>query len=254
MSSEDDAAMSQRCILGSPRSLHFVPRGKGKVSKDYICSTTRGLSCQLCNNYACVYCVMAIRDKMPKRASAYDQWSAFVDDKKQEPLMQGIVRTPQGHYCEWKRHDDAASKATRAKKHVHPKRIHTKYSGYLHYLGCNLLVDSPTNGVIDIHGAHGAGEIGDDSEDKFDGIEARGGYYRVDDLSTSLKEMPRRVCELYSDNIKLKNKKVNELQVRKTVRTKCFPCAKFIGTIDKFLCPEDRKKMTNIQTVILKEL
>ena len=73
-------------------------------------------------------------------------------------------------------------------------------------------------------------------------------YYRVDDLtSTSLKEV-------YSDNIKLKNKKVTELQVRKIVQTKCFPCAKFIGTIYKFLCPEDGKKMTNIQTVILKEL
>ena len=41
-------------------------------------------------------------------------------------------------------------------------RLCTKYSGYLHYLGCNLLVDNPTNGVIDIHGA---GEIGDDTSD-----------------------------------------------------------------------------------------
>ena len=27
------------------------------------------------------------------------------------------------------------------------------YSGYLHWAGCNLLVDSPMNGTIDIHGA-----------------------------------------------------------------------------------------------------
>ena len=144
---------------GITQEFTFCAPGKGKISKDYICTTNRGLSCQLCNHYACVSCVMAIRDKMPKRASAYDQWSAFVDDKKQQ-LMQGIVQIPQGHCCEWKRHGDAASKATRAKKKVHPKRIPTKYSGYLHYLGCNLLVDSPTNGVIDIHGA---GEIGDDT-------------------------------------------------------------------------------------------
>ena len=47
-------------------------------------------------------------------------------------------------------------------KRVNSTRLCTKYSGYLHYLGCNLLVDSPTNGVIDIHGA---GEIGDDTSD-----------------------------------------------------------------------------------------
>ena len=44
-----------------------------------------------------------------------------------------------------------------------------------------------------------------------------GGYYQMDDLSRSLKEMPTRLCEVYSDNIQFKNKKVNELQVRKTV-------------------------------------
>ena len=75
----------------------------------------------------------------------------------------------------------------------------------------------------------------------------------MDDLSGSLKEMPKRRDEVYSDNIQLKNKKVNELQVRKTVRTKCFPCTKFIGKLANFLCPEDKPKAP-IPRVILKEL
>ena len=95
--------------------------------------------------------------------------------------------------------------------------------------------------------------FGDMNQGDFD-VGVTGGYYQVDDLSVSLKEMPTRLCEVYSDNIQLKNKKVNELQVRKTVRTKCFPCAKFIGTMAKFLCPKDEKKITHIQRVILKEL
>ena len=100
MSSEDDAAMSQSCILGSPRSLHFVPQGKGKVATVYICCTTQGLSCQLCYHYAYVYCVMAnvIRYQNARQLMT-KQWSEFVDNKKQE-VMQGIVQTPQGHCCE----------------------------------------------------------------------------------------------------------------------------------------------------------
>ena len=80
----------------------------------------------------------------------------------------------------------------------------------------------------------------------------------MDDLSGSLKEMPTRLDEVYNDNIQLKNKKVNELQVRKTVRTKCFPCTKFIGKLANFLCPKDNpkddKKITRIHRVILNEL
>ena len=100
--------------------------------------------------------------------------------------------------------------------------------------------------------------FGDMSEVDFN-VRVTGGHYQVDDLSGSLKEMPKRRDEVYSDNIQLKNKKVNELQVRKTVRTKCFPCTKFIGKLANFLCPEDnpkgdKKKVAPIPIVILKEL
>ena len=105
----------------------------------------------------------------------------------------------------------------------------------------------------------------DDDDDNFSymsevdfHVGGTGGHYQVDDLSGSLKEMPKRRDEVYSDNIQLKNKKVNELQVRKTVRTKCFPCTKFIGKLANFLSPEDNpqgdKKITRIPRVILKEL
>ena len=52
--------------------------------------------------------------------------------------------------------------------------------------------------------------FGDMNQGDFD-VGVTGGYYG------SLKEMPTRLCEVYSDNIQFKNKKVNELQVRKTV-------------------------------------
>ena len=35
---------------------------------------------------------------------------------------------------------------------VKESNICTKYSGYMHFLGTNILIDSPTNGIIDIHG------------------------------------------------------------------------------------------------------
>ena len=93
--------------------------------------------------------------------------------------------------------------------------------------------------------------FGDVNRGDFD-VGVTGGHYQVDDLSGSLKEMPTRLDEVYNDNIQLKNKKVNELQVRKTVRTKCFPCTKFIGKLANFLCPKTTQKTTSKLLVFIK--
>ena len=79
-------------------------------------------------------------------------------------------------------------------------------------------------------------------------------YYRVEDLNQSMKRTPKSVSEVYSDNIQLRDKEANLLQLRKAVRTKLFPSTKFIGNIEKFKCTKEGVEGTRIQQALFKEL
>ena len=79
-------------------------------------------------------------------------------------------------------------------------------------------------------------------------------YYCVQDLNQSMKRKPKSVGEVYSDNIQLRDREANLLQLRKAVRTKCFPSTKFIGDIEKFQCTKEGVEETSIQKAIFREL
>jgi hypothetical protein len=79
-------------------------------------------------------------------------------------------------------------------------------------------------------------------------------YYRLEDLNQSMKRTPKTVSEVYSENIQLRDKEANLLQLRKAVRTKLFPSTKFIGDIEKFKCTKEGEEGTNIQRALFKEL
>ena len=69
-----------------------------------------------------------------------------------------------------------------------------------------------------------------------------------------MKRKPKSVSEVYGDNIQLRDKEANLLQLRKAVQTKCFPSTKFIGDIGKFRCTKEGVKETSIQRVLFREL
>jgi len=87
------------------------------------------------------------------------------EDRDSSQSVDGSTKKHKSNYCPPTNNvrDSRAKRKKKVKKKnakrqkkekLKTKRNHLlKYSGCLHWAGCDLLVDSPMNGVIDIHGA-----------------------------------------------------------------------------------------------------
>eukprot|EP00957_Ditylum_brightwellii_P202028 15328269-Ditylum_brightwellii.AAC.2 len=98
-----------------------------------------------------------MRQNIPNRHAAHDKWCTFINIHS-DTIKHNEVVIPEGHCCEhsFAIHPKKGSPPVKVKKCHYSKKkkgtTPTKYSGYIYWLGCSLLVDSSKNGVVDIHG------------------------------------------------------------------------------------------------------
>ena len=167
------SALPKLCLFADPVTLEPTRKREGKISEIFNCTLRSGIICKKCNRFVCSDCALLIRSNIPKKGKHDDYWLSFLDEHV-SLIRKQIVSIDLGHCCEFKikrdvptvkqdqniiktgkKNQSFSKKRKKAKRHE--VTIKKSYSGYIHWLGCKLIVDSPKDGVIDIHGA---GEIG----------------------------------------------------------------------------------------------
>ena len=185
------------CIFAANEHCEKKQRDKGKVPNLKECRFRTHLICRNCGTAACRGCVELILKAIPLKEQCVDGWSQFLSDNLTS-LKKKDVYINIGHCCEIKKQakmklapakrqlgDTQAPKKSSApapkntsnskskRKKLRAKRknwkastgeVSQKYSGYMHFLGADLIVDSPKCGDVDIHGM---GTVGEKKENNF---------------------------------------------------------------------------------------
>ena len=185
-----DTAAADVCSFGAQGSVDNFQVDKGNTGSKRSCRSPFAFVCKNCQRRACKPCARDILNLIPPAYRVEDAWCIEIESSfAHHPYNQDIF-LDSCHSCELKyfkldKNDDLPQKQKKEVPVTQPKRLRrkrkkermlarknkkkffnqldappkqlylgpeTRYSGYLHLLGCNLLIDSPINGDIDIHG------------------------------------------------------------------------------------------------------
>ena len=139
--------MREFCLFCSIQTVEKQRLKKGKKSyMDYEASS-EGLKCVKCGGYACRLCLVEVINKFKPIHRTHDRWCREVSK-----YLEGGSSIPfvGGHCCEWTIQKKLSH--VEFSKRCHNVLLPRRFDGYLFLPEYGLLIDSPLNGSVDVHG------------------------------------------------------------------------------------------------------